>query len=103
VLPRLVEPAQVAQHGPEPGSGQRDDPQVAGGPFAGRWFPALGGAAAVLIAAGVLSPLHVPSVDLANFVGYVLWSVWLVAFALLVLRRRVPAAGTVPILAGGTR
>jgi hypothetical protein len=71
--------------------------------FAGRWFPALGGAAAVLIAAGVLSPLHVPGVDMANLVGYVLWSVWLVAFAVLVLRRRVPAARTAPILAGGAR
>ena len=62
--------------------------------FAGRWFPALGGAAAVLILAGVLSPLHVPGVDLANFVGYVLWSLWLVAFAVVLVRR--PRAATAP-------
>jgi hypothetical protein len=61
--------------------------------FAGRWFPALGGAAAVLILAGVLSPLHVPGVDLANFIGYVLWSLWLVAFAIVLVRRpTVPAS-----------
>jgi hypothetical protein len=67
--------------------------------FAGRWFPALGGAAAVLILAGVLSPLHVPGVDLANFVGYVLWSLWLVAFAVVLVRRpTVPAS---QLVAGG--
>ena len=67
--------------------------------FAGRWFPALGGAAAVLIVAGVLSPLHVPGVDLANFVGYVLWSLWLVAFAVVLVRRpTVPAS---QLVAGG--
>jgi Domain of unknown function (DUF4386) len=65
--------------------------------FAGRWFPALGGAAAVLILAGVLSPLHVPGVDLANFIGYVLWSLWLVAFAIVLVRR--PAAVRTPSLA----
>ncbi|MET0415392.1 MAG: hypothetical protein ABW022_05165 [Actinoplanes sp.] len=60
--------------------------------FAGRWFLALGGAAAVLIALGVVSPLGVPGVDLANFLGYVLWSVWLVAFAVVLLwtSRRSP-------------
>jgi hypothetical protein len=55
--------------------------------FAGWWFIALGGSAAVLIAAGVLSPLHVPGVDLANFIGYVAWSIWLIAFAVVLLRR----------------
>jgi hypothetical protein len=66
--------------------------------FAGRWFTALGGVSAVLILAGVLSPLHVPGVDMANFIGYVLWSLWLVAFAVLLLRCRVPAASAnVPV------
>ena len=46
---------------------------------------------AVLIVAGVLSPLDLPGVDLANFVGYVLWSVWLLAFAVLLLRPRTEA------------
>jgi len=56
--------------------------------FAGRWFIALGAVSAVLVLAGVLSPLDLPMIDLANFIGYVLWSVWLVVFGLLLLLRR---------------
>lgn len=61
--------------------------------FAGRWFQLLGGVAAALVLVGVLSPLDLPAVDGANFIGYVLWSVWLVAFAvvLLVKERRSAA------------
>ena len=58
---------------------------------AGRWFTALGAVSAVLILAGVLSPLDLPGVDLANFVGYVLWSGWLVAFAVVLVRTPKPA------------
>ena len=58
--------------------------------LAGRWFTLLGAVSAVLILAGVLSPLSLPVIDMANFIGYVLWSIWLVAFAVLLLRR--PAA-----------
>jgi hypothetical protein len=36
----------------------------------------------------VLSPLNLPVIDQANFFGYVLWSAWLVAFAVLLLRPR---------------
>lgn len=37
----------------------------------------------------MLSPLDLPLVDTANFVGYVLWSLWLLAFAaVLILRHR---------------
>ena len=63
--------------------------------FAGRVFVAVGAGSAVLVLAGVLSPLHLPLVDTANFVGYVLWSAWLVGFAvvLLVRRRGGPGAG----------
>ncbi len=56
--------------------------------LAGRWFTALGAASAVLIVAGILSPLDLPLIDLANFAGYVLWSVWLLTFAVLLLVRR---------------
>jgi hypothetical protein len=55
--------------------------------FAGRWFTVLGGVSAVLVLAGVLSPLDLPVVDLANFAGYVLWSGWLVVFGVLLLVR----------------
>ena len=61
--------------------------------IAGRWFTALGGVGAVLILAGVLSPLNLPLIDNANFIGYVLWSVWLIVFGVLLLVRR-PSAGT---------
>ena len=60
--------------------------------FAGLWFIALGAVSAVLVLAGVLSPLDLPVIDLANFIGYVLWSLWLVVFGLLLLRR--PRTGT---------
>jgi hypothetical protein len=65
--------------------------------YAGRWFPVLGGAAAGLVAAGVLSPLGLPVVDTANFIGYVLWSVWLIAFGVVILvreRRAAPSPST---------
>jgi hypothetical protein len=60
--------------------------------LAGRWFTALGGGSAVLILAGVLSPLDLPVIDTANFAGYVLWSVWLVAFGVLLWRRPATTA-----------
>ena len=51
-------------------------------------------ASAGLILLGVLSPLGLPVIDTANFLGYVLWSVWLIAFAvvMLVAERRRSAA-----------
>lgn len=55
--------------------------------FAGRWFRVAGTVSALLILAGVLTPLGLPIVDTANFAGYVLWSVWLVAFAVVLLVR----------------
>jgi hypothetical protein len=55
--------------------------------LAGPWFKYLGLLAAGLIAVGVFVPLDVPGTDFANFVGYVLWSVWLVIFAVLLWRR----------------
>jgi hypothetical protein len=73
-----------------------------GSSFAGRWFVALGAISGVLILGGVLSPLDLPLVDTANFAGYVLWSIWLLAFAvIIVLRSRqaaVPSAATVGAL-----
>jgi hypothetical protein len=37
--------------------------------IAGRWFTVLGALSALLILAGVLSPLDLPMFDLANFAG----------------------------------
>jgi hypothetical protein len=68
--------------------------------FAGRWFQLLGVAGAALILVGVLGPLDLPGVDDANFVGYVLWSVWLLAFAIvIVVRERRPARARAPAAA----
>jgi hypothetical protein len=63
--------------------------------FAGRWFRVLGVASAALVVVGVLSPLDLPVVDSANFIGYVLWSVWLIAFAVMMLVRE-RGVGTSP-------
>ena len=62
--------------------------------YAGRWFQVLGAVSALLVLAGVLSPLGLPGIDTANFFGYVLWSVWLIAFGVVMLvhqRRSAPA------------
>ncbi|MDF2143503.1 DUF4386 family protein [Knoellia sp. p5-6-4] len=56
--------------------------------LAGLWFTVLGAVSAILIVAGVLSPLDLPIIDNANFVGYVLWSVWAIVFAVLLVVRR---------------
>jgi hypothetical protein len=60
--------------------------------FAGRWFVVLGAASAGLVLVGVLSPLELPVVDSANFVGYVLWSIWLIAFGVTIIVRERRAA-----------
>jgi hypothetical protein len=64
--------------------------------YAGRWFQVLGAVSAVLVLVGVLSPLGLPAIDTANFLGYVLWSVWLIAFGVVVLvgERRVASPST---------
>jgi len=62
--------------------------------------------AAAMIATGVVEPLNVPVVGLLNFLGYIVWSAWLIAFAIAVLRsaRRFPAIDrpvtTSPIASG---
>ncbi|MEO5884556.1 MAG: DUF4386 domain-containing protein [Candidatus Limnocylindrales bacterium] len=60
--------------------------------IAGRWFVGLGVMAAGMIAVGVLAPLGVPGVGLLNFLGYILWSGWLIAFGIILARGRVGTA-----------
>ncbi len=48
----------------------------------------IGLVAAALVAVGIVQPLGVPLAGLANFVGYVVWSAWLVAVAVKLLVRR---------------
>ena len=68
--------------------------------YAGRWFQVLGVASAVLVFVGVFSPLGAAAIDTANFFGYVLWSVWLVALGVVILvheRRSVPSSAPVAV------
>jgi hypothetical protein len=67
--------------------------------YAGRWFQVLGALSAALVLVGVLSPLGLPVIDTANFFGYVLWSVWLIALAVVIVvheRRRATAPTPTP-------
>jgi hypothetical protein len=67
--------------------------------LAGRRFTYLGLVAAALIAVGVFVPLDLPGADFANFVGYILWSIWLVAFAVLLWRQSQVERPATPQLA----
>jgi hypothetical protein len=58
----------------------------------GRIMVSLGFGAAVLIALGVFVPLDAPGADAANFGGYILWSIWLVALGVILLRTSHSAA-----------
>lgn len=53
----------------------------------GRALGVVGVVAAALIATGTVEPI-VPLAGLTNFVGYVVWSAWLIAFAVVLLVRR---------------
>lgn len=61
----------------------------------GRLLAILGFASAALILTGDLIPFGVPGADAANFIGYVLWSVWLVLLGVVFLRRGRRAASAV--------
>lgn len=51
-----------------------------------RWFALLGYVSAAAIAIDVLVPLGVEPAGFTNFLGYLLWSAWLFAFAALLAR-----------------
>jgi hypothetical protein len=55
-----------------------------------RWLAVLGLASAALIATGVVIPL-IEAASLTNFAGYVIWCVWLIAVAIVLVRVRAPA------------
>jgi len=70
--------------------------------YAGRWFQVLGVASAALVFVGVFSPLDVPVIDTANFLGYVLWSIWLIALGVLILvqeRRTATSSSSIAVSA----
>ncbi|MFI6325566.1 hypothetical protein ACIBG8_49195 [Nonomuraea sp. NPDC050556] len=59
-----------------------------------RWFTALGVVSALAVGVGVLVPLGLPGADLANFVGYIAWSVWAICLAAQYGGRVVRVAAT---------
>jgi len=63
-------------------------PQLRGG----RFTAGVGFVAAGLIALGVLAPWHVPGTDMANFIGYVLWSLWVLVLAGRLVRSTIISA-----------
>ncbi|MDP1847099.1 MAG: DUF4386 family protein [Solirubrobacteraceae bacterium] len=68
--------------------------------YAGRWFALLGALSAALVLTGVLSPLGLPVIDTANFIGYILWSLWLIAFAIVIVVHERRAGATPPRTTG---
>jgi len=77
--------------------------------YAGRWFQVLGVTSAALVFVGVFSPFGVSVIDTANFFGYVLWSVWLVALGVVILVRErrtatsaTSATSATPVAAAAT-
>ena len=52
-----------------------------------RWLAIVGYAAAVLIATGIVVPL-IEAASLTNFLGYILWCIWLLALAVMLFRVR---------------
>ncbi|MFD0366184.1 DUF4386 family protein [Nocardia sp. GCM10030253] len=52
-----------------------------------RWFATLGIGAALLILTGLAAPWGVPAVQQLNFIGYLLWSGWLLTLAVLLTRK----------------
>lgn len=62
----------------------------------------LGATSAARVLVGVLSPLELPVVDTATFIGYIICSVWLISLGVGILRHeRRPAASPVPAIVAG--
>jgi len=57
------------------------------------WLRWLGVPAAILIATGLFVPIGVAGTDQANFVGYILWSIWLIGLAATLVLRRPSSIG----------
>jgi hypothetical protein len=71
--------------------------------YAGQWFQILGATSAALVLVGVLSPLELPVIDTANFIGYILWSIWLISLGVVILHHeRRPVATPAPVSAIAT-
>jgi hypothetical protein len=69
--------------------------------LAPRWITYTGFTSAALIATGVLIPTGLSGASLTNFAGYVLWTLWLLAMA-VVLCRSQPRSAVPPTTAAAT-
>jgi hypothetical protein len=58
----------------------------------GRWFAPVGMASAALVATGLVEKVGVEAAGLTNFVGYIAWSIWIVAVGVALIRRPRPTA-----------
>ena len=58
--------------------------------YAGRWFQVLGARPRRSSSSACSRRSTCRSIDTANFFGYVLWSVWLIAFAVVIAGPRAP-------------
>ncbi len=54
-----------------------------------RWLVWLGAVSALAIVAGVAEPAGLAAAGLVNFIGYLLWSVWLIAFGAMLVTARL--------------
>jgi hypothetical protein len=63
----------------------------------GRWFAPVGIGSAALVATGLVEKVGVEAAGLTNFVGYIAWSLWIVAVGVALIRRATPAAAVAPV------
>jgi hypothetical protein len=63
----------------------------------GRWFAPVGMVSAVLVATGLIEKLGVEAAGLTNFVGYIVWSVWIVALGVALIHRPQPGTASAPV------
>jgi hypothetical protein len=61
-----------------------------------RWLAVVGYAAAVLIATGIVVPL-IQVASLTNFIGYILWCIWVLALAVMLVLRTSRASNLGPV------
>ena len=71
------------------------------GSSTGRVLAVTGILSAALIAAGIVEPFGVAGAGLANFAGYVIWSGWLVAVAVVIVRGKFQVSAPVVRTAAG--
>jgi hypothetical protein len=62
----------------------------------GRWFAPVGVGSAALVATGLVEKVGVEAAGLTNFVGYIAWSLWIIAVGVALIGRPQAAAAPAP-------